>query len=126
MVQVSHSVLLEYQCEVEKIYTSQEQLCYLQQTVEPEKGRQIVLWTCFQNPSFFKKTPTLFKKKKKKITPFDSSVGGPWPVYVHLTNGKTYGCDVVVSATGVVPNTEPFLSGNKVSKGLLARCHLVI
>lgn len=66
MVQVSHSVLLEYQCEVEKIYTSQEQLCYLQQTVEPEKGRQIVLWTCFQNPSFFKKNPTLFKKKKEK------------------------------------------------------------
>lgn len=40
-----------------------------------------------------------------------------WPVYVQLTNGKTYGCDFVVSATGVVPNTEPFLAGNKVSEG---------
>lgn len=47
----------------------------------------------------------------------DSSAGGPWPVYVQLTNGKTYGCDVVISATGVVPNTEPFLAGNRVSKG---------
>ncbi len=31
-----------------------------------------------------------------------------WPVYVHLTNGKTYGCDFVISATGVVPNTAMF------------------
>ena len=29
-----------------------------------------------------------------------------WPVYVQLTNGKTYGCDLVVSATGVVPNSD--------------------
>ena len=29
-----------------------------------------------------------------------------WPVYVHLTNGRLYGCDLVVSATGVVPNSD--------------------
>ncbi|XP_036005083.1 pyridine nucleotide-disulfide oxidoreductase domain-containing protein 1 isoform X2 [Fundulus heteroclitus] len=40
---------------------------------------------------------------------------GSWPVYVLLTNGKTFGCDFVVSATGVVPNTEPFLHGNNFS-----------
>ena len=28
-----------------------------------------------------------------------------WPVYVRLSNGRVYGCDVVVSATGVSPNT---------------------
>lgn len=28
-----------------------------------------------------------------------------WPVYVTLTNGRCYGVDLVVSATGVVPNT---------------------
>lgn len=38
---------------------------------------------------------------------------GAWPVYVELTNGTVYGCDFVVSATGVVPNTEPF-GGNDV------------
>ncbi|KAI4899810.1 hypothetical protein NFI96_013763 [Prochilodus magdalenae] len=38
---------------------------------------------------------------------------GLWPVYAHLTNGKTFGCDFIVSATGVVPNTEPFLHGNQ-------------
>lgn len=75
--QVSRSVLLEYQCEVEKILTSEEQLRSPRQTVGPEKG------------------------------------SGSWPVYVQLTNGKAYGCDFVVSATGVVPNTEPFLAGNK-------------
>ncbi|CAB1333795.1 unnamed protein product [Coregonus sp. 'balchen'] len=37
---------------------------------------------------------------------------GSWPVYAQLTNGKTFGCDFIVSATGVVPNTEPFLHGN--------------
>uniref|UniRef100_A0AAX7UC09 Pyridine nucleotide-disulfide oxidoreductase domain-containing protein 1 n=1 Tax=Astatotilapia calliptera TaxID=8154 RepID=A0AAX7UC09_ASTCA len=37
---------------------------------------------------------------------------GDWPVYVRLTNAQTFGCDFVVSATGVVPNTEPFLQGN--------------
>lgn len=34
--------------------------------------------------------------------------GKQWPVYVTLSNGKQYGCDLVVSATGVVPNTEVF------------------
>jgi len=37
-----------------------------------------------------------------------------WPVYVELTNEKIYGCDFIVSATGVTPNTEPFLCGNNV------------
>ena len=40
----------------------------------------------------------------------------PWPVYVELTNDKVYGCDFVVSATGVVPNSAPVLHGNQVRK----------
>jgi len=31
------------------------------------------------------------------------SVEEKWPVYLKLTNGKIYGCDTIVSATGVVP-----------------------
>ncbi|XP_013391183.1 pyridine nucleotide-disulfide oxidoreductase domain-containing protein 1-like [Lingula anatina] len=31
-----------------------------------------------------------------------------WPIYVELTNGHIYGCDFVVSATGVIPNVYPF------------------
>lgn len=29
-----------------------------------------------------------------------------WPVYVVLTNGKRIGCDLIVSATGVIPNSD--------------------
>ena len=31
-----------------------------------------------------------------------------WPVYVKLTNNKVYGCDFIISATGVTPNTSIF------------------
>ncbi|XP_073418437.1 pyridine nucleotide-disulfide oxidoreductase domain-containing protein 1 isoform X2 [Dendrobates tinctorius] len=40
-----------------------------------------------------------------------------WPVYAELTNGKIYGCDFIVSATGVFPNVEPFISGNDLDIG---------
>ncbi|XP_062863038.1 pyridine nucleotide-disulfide oxidoreductase domain-containing protein 1 [Trichomycterus rosablanca] len=43
---------------------------------------------------------------------------GVWPVYAQLTNGKTYGCDFIVSATGVVPNSQPFLHGNNFDLGV--------
>lgn len=33
----------------------------------------------------------------------ESSEKENWPLYVRLTNGKTYGVDVVISATGVEP-----------------------
>ena len=29
-----------------------------------------------------------------------------WPLYVEVTNGKFFGTDLIVSATGVVPNTD--------------------
>lgn len=51
-----------------------------------------------------------------------------WPTYVLLSNGKCYGCDFVISATGVIPNTAPFLTGNSFSVaengGLLVDEHL--
>ena len=49
-----------------------------------------------------------------------SFVSETWPVYVKLTNGKTYGCDLVISATGVVPNTSG--CGNQVS----GRGHIIV
>lgn len=73
-VQNSSGVQIEYECEVDKIYTQQE----------------------FLQSKLSTKTSEL----------------GLWPAYVQLTNGKIYGCDFVVSATGVVPNTDPFLIGN--------------
>ena len=35
-----------------------------------------------------------------------------WPVYVKLSNGHLYGCDFIVSATGVLPNTD-IIENNK-------------
>lgn len=29
-----------------------------------------------------------------------------WPIYVQLTNGKIIGCDLIISATGVIPNSD--------------------
>lgn len=29
-----------------------------------------------------------------------------WPIYVELTNGKIIGCDLIISATGVIPNSN--------------------
>ncbi|XP_008547156.1 pyridine nucleotide-disulfide oxidoreductase domain-containing protein 1 [Microplitis demolitor] len=37
------------------------------------------------------------------------STSEDWPVYAELTNGKTIGCDFIISATGVTPNVN--LSG---------------
>ncbi|XP_024864785.1 pyridine nucleotide-disulfide oxidoreductase domain-containing protein 1 [Kryptolebias marmoratus] len=72
---VSRRVSVEYQCEVEKIFSSEELL-------------------------------------RSPQRPLNAESEGSWPVYIQLTNGKAVGCDFVVSATGVVPNTEPFLRGN--------------
>ena len=38
--------------------------------------------------------------------PVNYKITEEWPVYVEFTNGKVYGCDIIVSATGVVPNTQ--------------------
>jgi len=35
-----------------------------------------------------------------------------WPVFVELTTGRIYGCDLIVNATGVQPNTQSILKGN--------------
>jgi len=29
-----------------------------------------------------------------------------WPIYAKLTNGKIIGCDLIISATGVIPNSD--------------------
>ncbi len=45
--------------------------------------------------------------------------GAEWPLYVVLTNGTIYGCDLVVSATGVTPNMSEIeiLNGGTFSAG---------
>ncbi|CAF0735244.1 unnamed protein product [Brachionus calyciflorus] len=42
---------------------------------------------------------------------------GDWPVYVELTDQKFYGCDFIVSATGVKPSVDVFIKNNKFDLG---------
>uniref|UniRef100_A0A8C6YUR2 Pyridine nucleotide-disulphide oxidoreductase domain 1 n=1 Tax=Nothoprocta perdicaria TaxID=30464 RepID=A0A8C6YUR2_NOTPE len=82
----SHKVHIEILCEVKQIFLQQE---FLQ----------------------LKRTSLTFPKEEKNVAADDVL----WPVYVELTNGKIYGCNFIVSATGVVPNVKPFIDGNNVS-----------
>lgn len=59
-----------------------------------------------------KKKSLAFPKDHHKSVTADKEM---WPVYVELTNGTIYGCDFLVSATGVTPNVHPFLHRNNVS-----------
>ncbi|KAK2163014.1 hypothetical protein LSH36_87g02048 [Paralvinella palmiformis] len=65
--------------------------------------------TCMLSPDEVKqsrlKTEMLFEKEEQD----------QWPVYVKLTNNNVYGCDFIVSATGVVPNKHPFVDGGQLS-----------
>ncbi|XP_020373590.1 pyridine nucleotide-disulfide oxidoreductase domain-containing protein 1 [Rhincodon typus] len=84
--QISHRVHVEYQCEVDRIYLQNEFAASQKTSLAfPENGSE---------------------ERKRKAD--DES----WPVYVQLTNGKIYGSDLIVSATGVIPNAEPFISDN--------------
>ena len=50
-----------------------------------------------------------FKPLKRPLDQLkDKDEGNDWPVFVELTNGKIYGCDFIVSATGVMSNGDHF------------------
>ncbi|KAG8238483.1 hypothetical protein J437_LFUL004946 [Ladona fulva] len=58
-------------------------------------------------------TPEEVSKENIPITDLfsgDQNKEIKWPVYVMLTNGKCVGCDLVVAATGVVPNSSSFIN----------------
>ncbi|CAH1243854.1 PYROXD1 [Branchiostoma lanceolatum] len=83
--QAAHRVQVEYQCEVQEVLT-REEFTRTGQTAE-----------CFPGTSRAEEQ------------------NDDWPVYVLLTNKRLYGCDFVVSATGVVPSTGPFLHNDQFS-----------
>ncbi|XP_066561715.1 pyridine nucleotide-disulfide oxidoreductase domain-containing protein 1 isoform X1 [Amia ocellicauda] len=87
--EVSHKVHVEYQCEVKGIYTPEE---FLKSQL-----------TALQFP----------EHNSDKLKP-QTDTAKVWPVYVELSNGRTFGCDFIVSATGVIPNTEPIVQGNNI------------
>ncbi|XP_055427610.1 pyridine nucleotide-disulfide oxidoreductase domain-containing protein 1 isoform X3 [Bubalus kerabau] len=88
--QFSHKIHIETMCEVKKIYLQEE----------------------FRISE--KKSLTFPRDHHDQSVTTDKEI---WPVYVELTNEKIYGCDFIVSATGVTPNIEPFLCGNNFDVG---------
>ncbi|NXA16101.1 PYRD1 protein, partial [Sapayoa aenigma] len=82
------SLHIEILCEVKKIQLQQE-FIQLQQT------------------------SLAFPEAKKNVEPDEML----WLVYVELTTGKIYGCDFIITATGVVTNVKPFLDGNNFAVG---------
>lgn len=74
--QGSRPVHVEYQCEVKCLLTAEE---------VASRGLQ---------PS------------EISADPLEGSEVDRWPVYTILTNGKVFGCDLVVSATGTEANTS--------------------
>ncbi|XP_062990869.1 pyridine nucleotide-disulfide oxidoreductase domain-containing protein 1 [Elgaria multicarinata webbii] len=88
---LSHKVHIENLCEIKKTYLQEE----------------------FQQ---LQKRSLAFPKAQQDKGDAETDEE-PWPVYVELTNGKIYGCDFIVSATGVVPNVQPFLDGNNFALG---------
>ncbi|EEC19376.1 pyridine nucleotide-disulfide oxidoreductase domain-containing protein, putative, partial [Ixodes scapularis] len=73
------TVHVEYSCEVDELLT-------------PEQFRQRSL------------TETPFPQQQQGNTGVEAIVD--WPLYVLLTNETLFGCDFVVSATGVTPNAD--------------------
>ncbi|XP_054168804.1 pyridine nucleotide-disulfide oxidoreductase domain-containing protein 1-like isoform X2 [Oppia nitens] len=57
------------------------------------------------------------KSRIVKIDDSDDTTAQEWPIYVELTNGRIFGCNLVVSAIGVVPNTDAILLGNNFAIG---------
>ncbi|XP_015781926.1 pyridine nucleotide-disulfide oxidoreductase domain-containing protein 1-like [Tetranychus urticae] len=75
-------------------------------------------YNCEVNQIYFKKDLPL---SKYQFIVFEEEVSQSgdlkWPIYVELNNGKIYGSDLIISATGVIPNVEPFLEGNNFKVG---------
>lgn len=46
------------------------------------------------------------KTQEERGLKIEASGSESWPLYVKLSNNKIYGCDLVISATGVLPNTQ--------------------
>uniref|UniRef100_A0A914W1R7 Pyridine nucleotide-disulfide oxidoreductase domain-containing protein 1 n=1 Tax=Plectus sambesii TaxID=2011161 RepID=A0A914W1R7_9BILA len=63
-------------------------------------------------------SPADFRGSQSRITPLPTEFEEKqeWNVYVKLSNGEIYGCDLIVSAIGVDPNSELWTDGNPTLK----------
>ena len=89
-------VQVEYQTEVKHLWTPEE---LKQKNLHPSKLPSVSKHS-LKHPAAGGANLTPKADTAASVEDLESS----WPVYVELTNGKVYGCDLVVSATGVSPN----------------------
>ncbi|XP_065175196.1 pyridine nucleotide-disulfide oxidoreductase domain-containing protein 1-like [Sycon ciliatum] len=66
-----------------------------------------VVYSC-EVDEILEPNPELYVKEHSQSTVSTGMKVNDWPVFVRLTNGQLYGCDFVVSATGVLPQVKPF------------------
>lgn len=51
-------------------------------------------------------TPSEFSQRSLADSSSSLQCGTDWPVYLLLSNNKCFGADLIVSATGVIPNAD--------------------
>jgi len=119
---------VEYECEVQEIFTASDQRrpppppesddgesnYRLPFTAAPQQQQQQLQPDIVFSSQCLVKMSFRGARASSITSPSPLLATGSWPVYVLLTNGKTVGCDFIVSATGVVPNSDAFLQGNNV------------
>lgn len=90
-------VHVEYQCEVAELFSSEE-----------FKANRLTASSFPPHQRTADKSSSTSSKTHEHLhtVPIPGNTEDEWPIYVKLTNGKVYGCDLVVSATGVVPNSD--------------------
>ncbi|CAH1798790.1 unnamed protein product [Owenia fusiformis] len=90
----SHNIHVEYKVEVKAIYTAEEMR---------ESGKTADVVPNLTEHSDLLKSPGGDK----------TLLNHSWAVYAELTNGKIYGCDFIISATGVTPCPPTCLDENQ-------------
>eukprot|EP01132_Coremiostelium_polycephalum_P008419 gene8419-10338_t len=80
-----YQTIIEYSTHLENIYDQKDEI--------KEKG--------IKEENIDVNSRELFSSGDKEID---------WPIYVKLSNGHIYGCDFVISATGVIPNSSLLLN----------------
>ncbi|RXG67793.1 Pyridine nucleotide-disulfide oxidoreductase domain-containing protein 1, partial [Armadillidium vulgare] len=83
--------------------------------IKSDKHRNVTIESQVEIKALY--SPEEFENRKANNADQNITLKEKWPIYVELTNGNIYGCDFIVSATGVTPNTEVFLKDNNFELG---------
>lgn len=102
-LQMYPNVHIEYECSVADILTPEQLKNSSWQPSDLPRPQQST--TEGQHSRHLETASGLSTSERGNPQPAGAAAGSEWPVYVRLSNGRVYGCDLVVSATGVVSNT---------------------